>query len=177
MSYMALYGVWPKDKTEEILELRNSWGGLMFVWENMAAKYLGLTNAYDHPVGGYMQRMDELWPLWKRMDIPEDHRLVFMWGFDRAYLTRENYPRMVKAIRKFLVDFPPKPENVNHWDAIARFLETDPDAPAIGIYGTSCGENCWNGEWDEETDEEKPLDWEKYYDFCEEIDSIKRDAT
>lgn len=172
MSYMALYGVWPKKKTEEMLELRNSWGGLMYVWENMASKYLRLHEAYGWPDKGYMQRIDDLWPLWKRMDIPEGHRLVFMWGFDRAYLTKKNYGRMAHAIREFLVDFPPKPGNVNHWESIADFLESKPDVPAIGIYGTSVGDNVWMGDFNEAKDEYK-IDWKKYYDFCKEIDTLK----
>lgn len=171
MSYMALYGVWPKKKTEKILELRNSWGGLMYVWENMAGRYLGLTKSYDYPQGGYMERTEELWPLWKRLDIPEEHSLVFIWGFDRAYLTKKNYARMATAIRKFLVDFPPKPQNVNHWYAIAKFLEDKPNAPAIGIYGTSCGDNVWMVDHDEEEDEFK-INWKQFYDFCKEIDSL-----
>lgn len=171
MSSMALYGVWPNKKTEEMLELGNSWGGLMYVWESIAGRYLGLRDSYGYPNKGYMQRTEDLWPLWKRTDIPEDHRLVFMWGFDRAYLTKRNYVRMAAAIRKFLVDFPPRPENVNHWAAIAKFLEDKPDAPAIGIYGTSCGENVWNGDYDEDKDIYK-IDWKKYYDFCKEIDSL-----
>jgi hypothetical protein len=177
MSYMALYGVWPGEKTEELKEFSNSWGGLTVVWEAMAAKYLGITKSYSHPDKGWMQLAGDtpspLWDMWKDPAIPEEIRLVFMWGFDWAYVAKENYSRMAKAIRTFLKAFPPKPECVNHWDEIAAFLDSNPDAPGIGIYGTSCGDNCWRGKWDDEKDEEKPIEWNNYYEVCAEIDSLK----
>jgi hypothetical protein len=180
MSYMALYGVWTGEKTEEFKEFRNSWGGLTVVWEAMAAKYLGITKSYSHPDKGWMQLAVDspspLWDMWKDLAIPEEIRLVFMWGFDRAYVAKDNYPRMAKAIRVFLKAFPPKPECVNHWDEIAAFLDSNPDAPGIGIYGTSCGDNCWQGEWDEEKEEYKPLEWDKYFEVCAEIDSLKEEV-
>jgi hypothetical protein len=177
MSYMALYGVWPREKTEEILKLGNSWGGLTFIWETMAGKYLGIHKSYSHPDKGWMQLAVEfpspLWDLYKDPCIPEDFRLVFMWGFDRVYVAKKNYTRMAKAIRRFLVAFPPKSENVNHWDAIATFLENNPDVPGIGIYGTSCGDNLWIGNWNDEKEDYDPLDWEQVYECCELIDALE----
>jgi hypothetical protein len=180
---MALYGVWPGEKAEEVKVFRNSWGGLTYIWESMAARYLGCTKSYSYPDKGWMQLAAEspspLWDLWKSPHVPEEFRLVFTWGFDRFYLAKENYERMAKAIRSFLKAFPPKTENVNHWAAIADYLEnivhnpTPEEAPALGIYGTSCGDNVWHGDWDEEKEDYKPLDWEQFYEVCKEIDSLK----
>jgi len=184
MSYMALYGVWPGTNTPpiDVETYRNSHGGLTVVWEALAGKYLGVTKAYSYPDKGWMQLDDKLWDMWKDPCIPEDFRLVFMWGFDRAYLARENYGRMAKAIRSYLKAFPPKPECVNHWPDIAGYLEVctrievRDEPPALGIYGTSCGDNCWQGEWDEESNTEKPIDWSRCFEVCKEIDSLKEEV-
>ena len=178
MSYMALYGVWPGSKTEELTKFRNSHGGLTVVWEALAGKYLGVTKSYSYPDKGWMQLDDVLWDLWKDPFIPEDFRLVFMWGFDRAYVAANNYERMAKAIRNYLKAFPPKPGCVNHWADIARDLEfrvrnpTRDEPKGIGIYGTSVGENVWIPECDEDGND-KPYEWDGIYEVCEMIDSLK----
>ena len=176
MSRTTIKAIYPNEKCEDLEELANSWGSAPPVWEAMAAKYLGVTEAYAYPNKGWMQIGDQLWDLWKRTDIPEEHRMVFMFTFDRAYVARKNYARMAAAIRKFLADFPPKPGHSNHWGRIAELLESNPDIPGIGLYCTSVSEDPFLGKWNEEKEEYDPFDWSETYDVCEQIDSLKEAA-
>lgn len=88
-----------------------------------------------------MTKLDSLWPLWKRDDLPAHHRAVLMMTFDTAYVERLHYARAAKDIRHFLSDFPPTPNYVNHWPHLAVLYENGPRPPAIGIYHTSVSEN------------------------------------
>lgn len=180
MSYSTIKAVYPNEKIESIFELSNSHGTAPYVWAAMAKVYLGIDKAYDHPKKGWMQLEDELWDLWKRSDIPEEHRLVFMLTFDRAYVARENYPRMVTAIRKFLKDFTSPIGHVNHWPTIADILEGKnnreikiEDIPGIGLYCTSVSDDPFNGPWNEAKEEYDPPDWSKIWEICKELDSLK----
>jgi|GEM_PF-921461 len=172
MSYTTIKAIYPNDRTEDLTEMRNSHGSAPPVWEAMAGRYLGVTEAYSYPQKGWMQLGDELWNLWKRTDIPEAHRLVFMLTFDRAYVARKDYARMAAAIHTFLHDFPPKPGCVNHWEVIAHLLESNPDIPGIGLYCTSVSEDPFAGVWNEEKEDYDPPDWSQIYDLCEQIDSL-----
>jgi hypothetical protein len=180
MSYSTIKAIYYGDRTEDIFELRNSHGTAPYVWEAMAKKYLGITKAYDHPNKGWMQLDNELWDLWKRKDVPEEHKLVFMLTFDRAYIARENYQKMSQAIKKFLLDFPPVFENVNHWMTISEILEGKlngkikiEDIPGIGLYCTSVSEDPFQGSWNEDKDEYNPPDWSTIWEICEEISTLK----
>jgi hypothetical protein len=177
VSYTTIKAIYPGKKTKDLQELRNSYGSAPPVWEAMASRYLGVTKAYDHPSLGWMQLGNELWDLWKRQDIPVEHRMVFMLTFDRAYVARRDYARMANAIRKFLSDFPPKVGAANHWDHIAFLLESNPKIPGIGLYCTSVSEDPFQGKWNEKKEDYDPPDWSDIYDLCEQIDALTLGAT
>jgi len=167
MSYTTVKALWPGEKHEDLEELRNSHGSAPVIWDLMCQEYLG-TKEF-----GYDRVIDDLWPLWKRCDIPEYRRAVLMMTYDRVYVIKADYERAAKDIRAFLKDYPPKPERVNHWTRIAEIYESNPDIPAIGLYCTSVSEDPFAGTWDEEKDEEGPTDWEECYDMYAEIDKVE----
>ena len=184
MSYTTVKAIYFGEKTESLIELSNSYGSAPIIWEAMATKYLGITEAYSYPNKGWMQLDDELWNLWKRTDIPIEHRLVFMLTFDRAYVKKENFIRMALSIRKFLKDFPRKShvdnedgrqiirETAHHWDRIAKLLESNPDVPGIGLHCTSVSDDPFLGPWNEEKEDYDQPDWSQIYDVCEVIDGL-----
>ena len=176
MSYTTIKAIYPNDRTENLMELGNSHGSAPPVWEALSNKYLGTTASYVYPNMGYMQRLDELWPLWKRLDIPEEYRLVLMLTFDRAYVAKKYYPRMFMAIDKFLTDFPPRLGTVNHWRKIMGVLHVQDGSegvPGIGLHCTSVSDDPFLGPWNEEKDERDPPDWNEIYEICQEIDGLK----
>lgn len=157
MSRTDVYALWPSERHEEIEELRNSHGSAPVVWGKMFARYVGARGPF--PESEYMFRTDELWPLWKRADIPEQYRAVLAMTYDNAYVARENYARAAADIRAFLAGFDFDPAYVNHWPRIAEIFDSNPDCPAIGFRWTSVCENPFQGGWNEEKEDYDPLDW------------------
>jgi hypothetical protein len=167
MSYSEIKGLWPLENRIEVWEeFRNSHGTAPVIWDAMSQKYLGMEPfAYMH------DRSDALWKLSDRGDIPLAHRAVLAMTFDRAYVAKEDYLRAAKDIWTFLADLPPDPKYVNHWPAIARFFEGDPDCPAVGFYWTSCGDDFWELPRSEDDDETVlPFDWSECWDVYSELD-------
>ena len=174
MSYTTVKAVWPGKRTSDLEELPNSHGSAPVVWEAMAGRYLGVTKAYDYPGKGWMQLDNELWDLYKRKDIPLEHRAVFMLTFDRAYVEKRNYEAMAAAIRQFLMDFPPKLGHANHWPRLAELFESKPRPPAIGLYVTSVSEDPFLGPWNEKKDRYDKLDWKTAYELFDVLAAAER---
>lgn len=164
MSYSTVIKVWPGEKSEEGEELRNGWGSGPVIWNNMAMKYLGL------PAHQYMMKIDSLWPLANRLDIPYHHRAVLAMTFDRMYVKQEHYALAAGCIRKYLSDFPDDDKYVNHWPRIAEIFESPPECPAIGLWLTSVCENPFLGEWDDDAEDYKQPDWSRYWSLFDDLD-------
>ncbi|WP_447841860.1 hypothetical protein [Enterobacter hormaechei] len=129
MSYSTVIKVWPGEKSEEDEELRNGWGSGPVIWNDMAMKYLGL------PAHQYMMKIDSLWPLANRLDIPYHHRAVLAMTYDRMYVKQEHYALAADCIRKYLTDFPADDKYVNHWPRIAEILKA-PRSAQLLVYGS-----------------------------------------
>ena len=160
MSYTTVLAVHPNEKVEDLFELRNAWGSAPVIWEAMAQQYLNK---------GAFGAGAELWGLWKNQNIPVLHRIVHLFTFDRAYISKKDFIRAANDIRAFLKDFPQPENHINHWFAIADYLETDPEVPAIGFHMTSVSENPFHGDWDEENETYGETDWSKCYSVYDEF--------
>ena len=167
MSYTTAYAVWPGERHEKLKDFRNSHGSAPVVWSKLFARYVDGSGPY--PNSGYMFRTEELWPLYKRKDIPEPLRRVLMMTFDDAYVARENYARAADDIRAFLAAFGLDPSFANHWPAIAELFDSNPECPAIGFRWTSVCEDPFGGPWNEETEEYDQPDWSKKWDVYAEF--------
>lgn len=158
MSYTTIKAVWPGEKAEDFEELRNAHGSAPVVWNEIAKRYLGMKD-YE-----YSLRCDELWPTYKRADMPAHHRAVLMMTYDNALVMKANYKQAACDIRAFLADFPPKADYVNHWPRIAEIFDSDPEHPAIGFHITSVSEDPFQGPYNEETEDYDAPDWSRYWD-------------
>jgi hypothetical protein len=175
MSRTYVKAIYRGDRSETIAEFGNSFRSAPPVWEAMAGRYLGVTTPYGiAPKKGWMQLEGELWDLWKRTDIPVEHRAVFMLTFDRAYVSRENFPRMAHAIHKFIADFWPSGKPETHWPGIACILEdAKRDIPGLGLHCTSVSSDPFLGPWNEEKEQHDPVDWNQIYEVYEQLDSLE----
>ncbi|MFQ8717511.1 MAG: hypothetical protein ACLR9W_03775 [Enterobacter hormaechei] len=117
------YKVWPGEKSEKDEESAMAGSGPV-IWNDMAMKYLGL------PAHQYMMKIDSLWPLANRLDIPYHHRAILAMTYDRMYVKQEHYSLAADCIRKYLTDFPADDKYVNHWPRIAEILK----APGVPSY-------------------------------------------
>lgn len=170
MSYTTILGLIPENNTPdaltEIKELHNSHGCAPVIWRAMCETYLG-TSTWSMFDG----TMERLWPLYQDRSIPEYQRAVLTMTYDRAYIIKDDYARAANDIRKWLTDFPPIPNHVNHWDELATLFESEPDYPAIGLHCTSVSENQFEGEWVEETEEYLPVAWDTTFNIYDELDN------
>jgi hypothetical protein len=171
MSRTIIKAIWPGERHRDYGALYNSWGSAPVIWQFMAARYLRIEKSYDYPSPGWMQSTERIWPLWKRIDIPEHQRAVLMMTFDRAYVLKKDYPRAGRHIRAFLQDLG-QYEGVNHWPHIAELYESDPDVPAIGFWCTSVSEDPFLGNYNEETNDFDPPDWSRCYDLYADIGAL-----
>lgn len=96
MSYTTLYKVCQDGCVIEHSRYRNSHQAAMLVWDNMARKYLG------QPASKYMldQQMQCVWNLWKNPDVHESERILMAATFDQVMVKRENFQRLIDAIRE-----------------------------------------------------------------------------
>lgn len=163
VSRTTLIAVYPGEYTECISEFGNSWGSAPYVWGEMLQRYL--CKEYFA-----LESLKDLWPYYKRQDLPFHHRSVLMMTFDRAYIAKKDYARAAKDIRAFLKDFPPNPEYSNHWREIAAIFDSDPPYPGIGFWMTSVSENPFNGTWNENTESYDPPDWNEIYSIYDVLD-------
>lgn len=170
MSYTTVKAIWPGEKHVDLQTLRNSHGSAPVIWDFFGQRYLGLK---PH---SWLSVTEKLWPLWKRQDIPEAYRAIFLLTFDRAYVIKKDYARMARDIRQFLQDHPGNPEYVNHWPMLAEFFESDPDYPAIGLHVNSVLDDPFSGPWNEEKEEYDQIDWTTAYDFYAELDGLKEET-
>lgn len=170
MSCTTIKAIWPGEKHENFRELSNGWGSAPVIWDALSQRYLG-----KQPYGYSGGDMQPLWDLWKDASVPESYRAVHLLTLDRMYVLRKDYARMAKDIRAFLAEFPVG-VGANHWPAIAEFLESDADIPAMGLRCTSVSEDPFCGEWNEEKGEYDQPDWSTVYDLYAELDSLKEVA-
>ena len=159
----------PVDGFRKLTELRNSWGSAPVVWMAMFARYVDRGDP-ELPGSGFMFRLGELWPLWRRSDIPAPFRAVLGMTYDNAYIERADYSRAAADIRSFLKEFPVDPTYENHWPRIAEIFESAPDCAAIGFNWTSVNRNPFEGDWDEESDQPGPTEWSTKWSFYQEFE-------
>ena len=158
MSTTTVKSVWPGERTEDLEELRNSHGSAPVVWNEMAKRYLGLKDFE------YLRHGDEIWPIYKRADMPAHHRVVLMMTYDYAIVMKANYAQAATDIRAFLADSPLLQEYANHWPRIAQLFASEPECPAIGFHMTSVSDDPFQGKYNEEIDDYDAPDWEQYWD-------------
>lgn len=137
MSYSQIMIISPGEKIEEGEELKNSHGTAPVIWNLLGQRYIAPDFSFF-----WEKTIQKLWDLWKDPAIPLPYRAVLMFTFDRAYVSRKNFSRLAGDIDRFLTDFPEDPRMVNHWPRIAEILRAS-EAPAIGLYCTSTGQNSF----------------------------------
>lgn len=169
MSSSILFGLNPGEHQVELVEFRNSHGTAFLAWGAMAKRYLGMENPY-YPRPGWINNMDEVCALWRRTDIPVEHRAVLMLTFDGAYVKRDYFREFSASARKFWTDFPTPPHVVNHWQAVASAFDGfGDDYAGVGLQCTTVSDSDYLGEYDEERDEWTPPKWDSLLDIYADL--------
>jgi len=169
MSYTSFLLIYPKKEVIYYEEYKNAHGAAAFVWSALCNKYFGDEFAWLHND----KKSQNLWDLWKDTTLPEYERAVLMMTFDRMCIVKRDFQRAIDDITKFQVEYLKiYPDRVNHWNDIAMTIakaDFYTDAPAIGIYHMSVGDNPYT-HWDDE--KECEIINEHIWDMYAELDEL-----
>ena len=139
MSYTELI-IFKDGKADGGVEYRNAWGGAARIWTALFDRYL---KAKEHDYMLSEENQKRLWNLATREDLPIFERAAHTFTFDHFYVRNENFGRFAADLRAFVKKYPAG-ECVDHLPAWAKWLDENGGFEAVGLYGTSVGENIWH---------------------------------
>ena len=137
-----------KNKPYDSIEFRNSHGGAARIWESL---YNHHVRDWSNPEErGWIVASDEkmklFWDLWKTSKLSMTEKLVFLFTFDYAILYRRNFLSFAVELRDFIARHPVASGRVDHlgaWADALYDLYDEKEAEAIGLWGTTVGDNLW----------------------------------
>lgn len=121
------------------VEFRNAWGGAARIWDALFEAYVPKTSKHDSWI---LDEGERIWPLAEREDLDPFERSVLLFTFDRFYVRKADFGRMAADLRLFAAKHPAG-ERVDHLPAWAAWMDARPGYEAVGLYGTSSGDNPW----------------------------------
>lgn len=136
MSSTALV-IMRKGKPHQEIEFANSWGGVNRIWDAMFEYIKDPSREYHTWLTDGTNWFEKM----VNVPKPEFEQAVLLWTADGAYVKRKHFKRMAKDLRQFMIVYPVT-TGAYHLPAWADILATL-DADAVGIYGTSVGNNWW----------------------------------
>jgi len=155
MSVMTMYKVPEKGEVEEVKTFRNSTIFGMVIWVEMCERYFHDRSWYTHGESG------ALWKLAKDPRVSETDRIVLATTFDRVMVKKENFPRLIEAMKKWA----DVNDGYNHIGGVIECLEElqqDNSCHAVCWWLTSSSDNPWKvRDYDEEDEYDDP----HYYDI------------
>lgn len=145
MSYSQVLAVTPDRRPVSLLELRNAHGHSPSIWRRLL-QHNGLGDDWFNNDAG----LNKLWREIETLDHWQQVPLVLT--FDTGVIPWQEFESAADALDEFEKRCPSNPDHVNHVPAIAALLRSKPEAPFVGIYGTSVSENPFDP-WDYDKDE------------------------
>jgi hypothetical protein len=145
MSYSEVLGVVPNQRPVVLATLRNAHGWAPSIWDRLLAHHGHETLWINNDAG--------LNALWQQIEtLPEWQQAPLVLTFDTGVIPFQAYEWAAQQLDEFERRLPSNPDHVNHVPTVADLLRTNPEAPLIGVYGTSVSENPFDP-WDEEKDD------------------------
>lgn len=137
-------------------EFSNSWGGSACIWTCLYDEYLRNPDiSYDCWLSESGSK--RLWDLVNDDRLSDFEKSCLAFTYDYFIVEKKNFKRFCNDLRKFNQKY--RFENngkVCHLINWLIYIEhLPPEVEAIGLYGTSVGENTWF-EWDEDKEESEP---------------------
>lgn len=146
MSTTSVLGVTPNKRPVVLLELRNAFGWSPSIWQRLLGPDWSIVRTYspaDDPLEG----------LWHRINsLPDWQQVALALTFDTGVIPFTMYDRAADLLDEFDRRLPAPDGHANHVPAVAKLLRSQPEAPYVGIWGTSVSENPFDP-WDREADD------------------------
>jgi len=140
MSYTSLI-IFKGGKAAQQVGFRNAWGGSARIWDALFTAYVPKRGPYDSWLTGDGDDK-RLWNLVDSKELTDFERAVHAFTFDLFYVRNEHLGNLEADLRAFVVKYR-RPGKVNHLPAWAQWIEGNPTVEAVGLYGSSVGENLW----------------------------------
>lgn len=145
MSYSTVLAVTPNRRPAAIAEFRNGHGWSPSIWRRLLIHH-GHDEHWITNDAGLNQ-------LWKAIEtLPEWQQAALVLTFDTGVIPIGAYEWAADQLDEFERRLPAPDNHVNHVPAMVKILRSNPEAPLIGVHGTSVSENPFDP-WDYDADE------------------------
>lgn len=144
MSRATVLAVSPNRRPVELLELQNAHGWAPSIWDRLL-RHHGHADAW--------WRDDRaLQALWESIEgLPAWQQVPLVLTFDTGVIPGEHAVWAADRLAEFEAYLPSPGRHVNHVPTVAHLLRGRPEAPFIGVWGTSVTDNPFDP-WDEDAD-------------------------
>ncbi len=144
MSYSTVYGIVPMRRPIELAELHNGHGWSPSIWRRLLIHHGHSEHWITNDAG--------LHELWNAIEtLPEWQQAPLVLTFDTGVIPYQAFGWAAEMLDEFDKQLPSPENHVNHVPAVAAILRNNPEAPLVGLRGTSVSENPFDP-WDEEAD-------------------------
>lgn len=148
MSYSTVLAVAPDRPPVDLAVLHNSHGWAPSIWSRLI-RHHGWGDGYE-----WLNRngslLDRLWQMIE--DLPEWQQAPLVLTFDTGVIPDTGFQWAADQLDEFEKRCPAPPSHANHVPAVAELLRSQPEAPFVGVWGTSVSDNPFDP-WDEEAEE------------------------
>lgn len=141
MSRTTVLGVSPDHRPTRLIDFANAWGWSPSIWGRLT-RHLGLGERWD-------SALDQLW----RLDgLPEWADVALCLTYDTGVIPYWDYEWAADGLDEFDRRLPEEDGRADHLPAVAALLRSLPEAPFVGVWGTSVTDNPFDP-WDEDLDD------------------------
>jgi hypothetical protein len=144
MSYSTVLAVTPNRRPIKIAELRNSHGWSSGIWGRLMRHHRLGDNYWSNEAG-----LDKLWHSIET--LPEWQQAPLVLTFDTGVIPFQAFEWTADQLAEFEKRVPAPENHVNHVPAVIEILRSSPEAPLIGVWGTSVSDNPFDP-WDSEAE-------------------------
>jgi hypothetical protein len=147
-----MYTIHQDGSAKEHKRFGNAFRGAMLVWTWLSQKYLPGMSPFM--MMATEEGMQKLWDLAISDKVKDAHRIVHANTFDRVAIKRENFPRLIEAMKIFAEDCP-DPGHIPAQIEALQVLQDDPssDITAVGWCQTSVCQPHWGTRYDDDDNE------------------------
>lgn len=160
MSYTEVFAAFEDGAMRTICECHNSWHGAMWIWQELAKKYLSVGDKDYAGIGALMMDMSPVWKLadgkGERKVITDEEWYALTTTFDGVLVPRE----LMLVVADALADFSPGTENLAKQATNIREAHAGGARAVAFLQTTVCG-SPWTlpkNPNDEECDEWRQFD-------------------
>ena len=143
----------------EIGEVRNSWRGAMYVWDDIAKRYFGLTN---FPMFDEAMRK-KIWNASSHVKMPRHEVIVLMTTMDGATIQISDVTAVVESFDRYAYEHP----NSSFGEQAAIMRAAEMEAGDLIAWNQTSVSEFWGCDWDAEKDEQTwydPMIGDKHFD-------------